>query len=446
MSVKPQFRTYRPAGRGKQVVQYHFHAGQIKALQSEGRTVLVLAGTQGGKTVAGPVWLFNEIRKAGPGDYLAVAPTYPLMQKKMLPEFKKVWQEDLRLGEYVGGAIKEFRIDPAQQVKLLRGTPYEGDTTPSRVLFGHAQDPDSLESMTAKGAWLDEAGQKKFKLGSYEAIQRRLAIHSGRELITTTPYYLGWLKKMLHDRAGEVDPDTGRVSVDMVRFRSIDNPSFPLSVWNKAKRDLPAWKFRLFYEAIFTRPAGMIYDCFNPDRHIIDPIEIPDNWQRFLGVDFGGLHTAAMFYAFNPETKQHYAYAEYFPKEKRTIREHVKAIQAIEPRGFTLAVGGAPSEDQWRYEFAENGLGIDRPRITPVEVGIDYVYATHKRDKLLIFNTLSYYLNEKENYSRKLDDSDQPTEEIEDKNTFHLMDSERYIISEVAELEGEITAVSMRSI
>ena len=144
MSVKP-FRSYREVSHGRRVIQYHFHAGQIKALESKGRTVLVLAGTQGGKTVMGPVWLLNEIKKAGPGDYLAVAPTYPLMQKKMLPEFKRVWQEELRLGEYVGGAIKEFRVDPRQQEKLLRGTPFEGDTTPTRVLFGHAQDPDSSD-------------------------------------------------------------------------------------------------------------------------------------------------------------------------------------------------------------------------------------------------------------------------------------------------------------
>jgi hypothetical protein len=445
VSVKP-FRSYREVSHGRRVIQYHFHAGQIKALESKGRTVLVLAGTQGGKTVMGPVWLLNEIKKAGPGDYLAVAPTYPLMQKKMLPEFKRVWQEELRLGEYVGGAIKEFRVDPRQQEKLLRGTPFEGDTTPTRVLFGHAQDPDSLESMTAKGAWLDEAGQKKFKLGSYEAIQRRLSIHSGRQLITTTPYYIGWLKTLLHDRAGELDPDTGGLSVDLVRFQSIDNPAFPLSVWNKAKRDLPAWKFRLFYEAIFTRPAGIIYDCFNPDRHVIRPCEIPDGWQRYLGVDFGGLHTAAMLYALNPESKALYAYAEYFPIEKRTIREHVIALKELEPRGFSVATGGAASEDQWRYEFGENGLGIDRPRISPVEVGIDYVYATHKRDKLFIFNTLSYYLKEKESYSRKLDDTGQPTEEIEDKHSYHLMDAERYILSEVADLEGEVFAISMRSI
>ena len=43
----------------------------------------------------------------------------------------------------------------------------EGETN---VYFGHAQDPDSLESATAKAAWLDEAGQGKFKLDSWRAV------------------------------------------------------------------------------------------------------------------------------------------------------------------------------------------------------------------------------------------------------------------------------------
>ncbi len=53
---------------------------------------------------------------------------------------------------------------------------------PSRILFGYATDPESLESATAKAAVLDEAGQKKFKVGAWQAILRRLALHQGRAL------------------------------------------------------------------------------------------------------------------------------------------------------------------------------------------------------------------------------------------------------------------------
>ena len=45
---------------------------------------------------------------------------------------------------------------------------------PPRVLFGHAGDPESLESATVKAAWLDECGQAGFRLASYETILGRL--------------------------------------------------------------------------------------------------------------------------------------------------------------------------------------------------------------------------------------------------------------------------------
>jgi len=42
------------------------------------------------------------------------------------------------------------------------------------------------------------------------------------------------------------------------------------------------------------------------------------------------------------------------------------------------------------------------------------------------------YLDEKLSYSRVLDEQYKPTEEIDDKSRYHLMDSERYIISDFA--------------
>src|SRR5436305_14072646 len=104
--------------------------------------------------------------------------------------------------------------------------------------------------MTGKAAWLDEAGQKKFRVGSYDAVQRRMAIHQGRILITTTPYDLGWLKQRIYDPW-----QAGDERIDVIRFESIENPAFPREEYDRAKRELPRWKFDLFYRAIFTRPA-----------------------------------------------------------------------------------------------------------------------------------------------------------------------------------------------
>lgn len=410
----------------------NFHPGQWRAMESAKRFIAVLSGTQGGKTSFGPLWLYNEIQRCGPGDYLVVTPTFTLLELKALPEFKNYFIKLLQLGTYTGSPSRKFEFSDSGSRRTF-GENWNGE--PTRIIFGYAADPESLESATAKAAWLDEAGQKKFKLASWEAILRRLSLAMGRVLITTTPYDLGWLKQKIWDKWKAKDED-----IDVIRFDSTENPMFPQAEFERARKDLPPWKFDMFYRAIFTRPAGMIYDSFDEDRHKCPRFAIPPEWPRFLGLDFGAVNTAAVFYAkdpaSDPNNPKYYAYREY-KAGGRSAAEHVKHLLEKE-KGIPVAVGGAKSEDQWRREFAAGGdvggvrvtgLPIRAPEFPEVEVGIDRVYGAHRRDQIIVFDDLAGYLEQKLTYARELDKNGEPTEKIEDKETFHFMDAERYIIS-----------------
>lgn len=408
-------------------LRWHFHKGQYKLWQSNRRFLLALAGTQGGKTSFGPPWLYREIQQRGPGDYMVVTPTYPLLEAKALPEFLRLFDTWLGLGKFHKDGRKfVFSEDGARRTFKT----YNPRTMPEvRVMFGYATDPESLESATAKAAWLDEAGQNKFKLPSWEAILRRLSIHMGRVLLTTTPYNLGWIKQKLYDRWLAGDPD-----IEVSRFESIMNPLFPREEFERARRDLPRWKFNMFYRAMFERPAGMIYDCFNEKLHKVPRFAIPQEWKRYLGLDFGGVNTAAVFYAEEPKTNRLFLYREY-KAGGRTAGGHAKAILEGEPM-IPYCVGGSKSEDQWRDEFKAGGLPIREPDISDVEVGIDRVYGAHQRSEILVFDDLDGYLDEKMSYSREIDDNANPTEKIADKNSFHFMDAERYIIGWLRKSSG----------
>jgi hypothetical protein len=207
-----------------------------------------------------------------------VTPTYPLLVKKALPEFLRLFKTRLRLGEFQSQQkIFTFSEDGAREVF---GDRFE-EETPTQIFFGHAQDPDSLESATAKAAWLDEAGQKKFRLGSWEAILRRLSIHQGRVLLTTTPYDLGWLKQLLWDPWN--DSKGKHPLIDVVRFDSTENPAFPRAEFERARAAMPAWRFDLFYRGVFTRPAGLIYSSFDESKHKIPRIAIPPDLSGSYG-------------------------------------------------------------------------------------------------------------------------------------------------------------------
>ena len=150
----------------------NLHPGQARAWQSQRRFVAMLAGTQGGKTAFEPIWLYREIQRRGPGDYLAVTATFPLLKLKMLPEFQRFFIHAWHLGEWKASD---------SCILFRNGT---------RIIFGSATNPESLESATAKAAVLDEAGQDQFRLESWEAVLRRLSLHQGRAVIGTTLYNL----------------------------------------------------------------------------------------------------------------------------------------------------------------------------------------------------------------------------------------------------------------
>lgn len=365
----------------------------------------------------GPCWLWREIQRRGPGDYGVVCPTKVLAKNKVIPVLIDLFQRKLGLGEYnVSDNI--FRFSSAGKVRMFG----RDDGIETTITVKHATDPESLESMTWKAAWLDEAGQNKFKLGSWEAIQRRLAVYQGRVLISTTPYSLGWLKQKIWDKW-----KAGSPHIKCIRFDSTENPAFPKEEFELARQNLPEWKFNMFYRAIFSRPAGLIYDSFDEQIHKVKRFVIPVGWKRYLGLDFGGIHTAGLFLAEDPITRRFYAYREYFPRTGRTAKDHVEHLLKGEPVK-PYAVGGSKSEDQWRSEFSAAGLHVAEPSVSEVSVGISRVWGAHKRNEIYVFDDLEHYLNEKMTYSYELGDDGEPIEEIEDKDTFHLMDAERYIV------------------
>jgi hypothetical protein len=420
-----------PDGKKGNKIRLHLHPGQLRAWNSKARIVAMIAGSQSGKTVLGPHWLYREIKRKGPGDYLIATPHFSLLNKKVLPEFLRIYRDTLHLG----GDSKEDGYFAGRQMFVFSKYGQKcahGDTslTPTQVFFGHADNPDTLESMTAKGAWLDEAGQKDFKQESHEAIGRRLAISEGRQLITTTPYNLGWLYRTVYLPWKQmIDAGQKHPYIDCVRFESIENPAFPKDEYERLRATLPGWKFDLMHRGLFTRPAGMIYDCFDEQIHTCPRFKIPAKWQRYVGLDFGNVNLAAVFFAQEPGTDKLYAYREYKPGTK-PVAEHVEAVLRGEP-GIPYCVGGSASEDDWRSSFGSLGLPIREPDITgrdSVEVGIDRVYGALKRKEILFFKDLESTLGEFGSYSRVLDEKGEPTEEIDDKAAYHLLDAVRYIV------------------
>lgn len=417
-----------------------FHRAQNLIYDSTSRTLVMSAGTQGGKTSFGGWWLNREIESRGSGDYLAVTSTFDLFKLKMLPALIEIFVDILKRGRYwTLDKVIELRNPSTGEFMAKKSQ----DKMWARIILRSADALGGLESATAKAAWLDECGQDKFTVSAFRAIKRRVALNRGRLLLTSTLYNYGWLVDTIidpailtgktiayYDNGGEIDYTVSEeMDTTVVQFDSVVNPIFPVSEYNEARENLSEEEFNMFYRGRKTTRRFLIFDCFDRSRHTCQPFEIPEHWNRYVGIDFGGQNTAAVFYAEDPQTKTLYAFAEYLTGNI-PIQTHVKNLYSIS-KYITSAVGGARNEGQWRMEFSKHGLYVEEPLIHDVNLGIARVYAQHKNDGIIYFSNLNGIIDEKGRYRRKRDGSGNILDDIEDRDMFHLLDAERYIISKI---------------
>lgn len=400
----PQVLTATTSNR-KRGLRFIPHPGQAQALDSQRRFTFVIAGTQSGKTSFGPIWMVREINQCGPGDYLAVTSTFDLFKLKMLPEMTRLFIANMGWRWLASERVIE---NPSGSV---------------RIILRSAQSDGGLESATAKAAWLDECGQDDFRLASWEAVQRRLALNQGRVLGTTTPYNQGWLKQQVYDKWRSGDQD-----YKVIQFKSIMNPIFPRAEYERARRTLPDWKFRMFYDGEFTRPAGMIYSDFDDTLQVISPVELDPGWPRYVGIDFGAVNTALVWIAHNIEKDTYIVYRESLEGGKTTDQHAKAALEIARAENVIVWAGGSKSEVQQRMDWAAAGVGVQEPPISDVEAQIDRVIALMKSRRLFIISNCSGLLDEIGTYSRELDENGQSTEKIKDKDTFHRLDALRYAV------------------
>lgn len=430
------------------------HEGQRAAWHSVFRYVAVFAGWRSGKTSCGPWWLLREMQRKGPGDYAIVTPDYPRLFDKALPEMKKVMRRTIGAdGFSTSGNI--IRITPAGQKKLWG---YVSDVE-VRILLRHAERADAIEAFDGLGIWVDEPG---FIDDSevWEAIRARVSIGRHRIILTGRPDRFNWYVKeiwnrvmdKLHRRRPDADPE-----VDVINFRSVDNPAFDEEEYLHNKARMKEWRFLMKFDGIPTKSAGVIYDTYKT----IPRFPVRPEWQRASGHDFGKLNTCGVW-AFkhptwtNKEGRPQWVIYSVYLKGNRTADEHILSwLYGEEPTDDPTKLkdrppekwrvgrkrndegkwapvvpwacgGNTTTEDDSRALYAGKGYPIAAPHVSRVFEGIDIMYAMLKTEELLIFDDLKMFVNDLDSYSNEISDEGEPDQEkIQDKAKYHRMDAAR---------------------
>jgi len=389
------------------------HEYQAKAWRSKSRFVFFCAGVQSGKTMFGTMWMLNEVKQGGPGEYIILAPTYKILQQSTLVKF-------------------------AELVPAGYGVLNKADSTfkarDGRTIFLRSADtPESIEGITAKAIWADEASL--MKADAWLMMQGRVSRTQGRILCTFTPISLNWIYR-------ELEKDKDRVKaglasdIDFIQFRSIDSPYFPKEEYQRAQRMLTPNQFRLRYEGIFGKAEGLIYPDFGP-ANIVDDFPIPDEWRKLGGIDFGYNNPfVALKGAVSPDDVL-YVYAERY-RSRSLLHEHVEFL------GEEIRYLADPSGAQQIAELREHNVCVDEAnndvalRIQKVTARIRPQTEDPRSVRLKVFKSCIHTIDE---FALYRFDEGQNREIIKDKplkQDDHCMDGLGYMVVELDSGGGEL--------
>lgn len=205
---------------------------------------------------------------------------------------------------------------------------------------------------------IDEVAQMKNWDYSWQAIlEPTLAFRKGKALFISTPLGYNFFYEMFEN--GQKDNPLWK----SWRFKSSDNPYLPLESIEKARKNKSEDYFLQEYEADFRRHTGLAHGNWNRELHFIEPFEVPKEWARGRGFDYGLVHfTASVRVAIDGE--DNWFVENCYLDNKSDVKQHAEAIRAMDYGLEFVPCWGDPSGKQWVEEFAMHNLHIQNANKT----------------------------------------------------------------------------------
>jgi phage terminase large subunit len=385
---------------------FRLHAGQRDVLMHPARFKGALAGTGGGKTVLGPIWLMREIKrcidegKVGKILMFVVAPTYPILARATAPTLVATFQDTDLEGRYVPSQNRYYLPHGLGVIWLLS-----------------ADNPQGLEGGQADAIWVDEGGQLRYE--AWLVLRSRTGQKQSPILITTTPYGTNWLYHVFYKNFLAGDPD-----YYVRQWSSITNPAYPKAEYDAAKASMSPQRAAMRYDGEFVRLAGLVYpelaDCILEEH--VDPALYSDG-RRIGGIDWGWQNPFCALGAtlFVNELGEDVLYVHYERYKRSTgLAEHAAALPA-EHEWFA-----DPSEPSSIHELRRAGIAV-RKADNSIVVGVDAVSARICTRRLVISPRCKALIAEAEMYRYPERDDEPYGEKPIDENN-HAMDALRYMV------------------
>lgn len=304
---------------------------QSKVIQDDHRFRIICAGRRAGKSVLSRMIILDWATKQ-PGLYWIVSPTYK--QAKMIH-----WREMQK-------EIPLEWITKKNEVELSFTLNYG-----SVIELKGAENPDALRGVKLRGLVIDEiASIRNWDWLWSEVLRPTLTDYEAPALFISTPKGYNHFYDLYN--LGQIDNDVYK----SWRFTSYENTILPKGEIDEAKKTLTDDTFAQEYMADFRTAVGLAHTLWDREIHLIKPFDIPSEWPRGRGFDYGSAHpTASVRIAV--DTEDNWFLERSYNMAGKTIAAHTEAIKSQDYNLFVPAWGD-PSGAQWFLEFAQHGLNI----------------------------------------------------------------------------------------
>lgn len=408
--------------------EYSFYGAAAELQQRLGEELIIAGPADTGKTLSA-CYILNKLCWKYPGAQIAI------VRKFASSIAGTVWQ-----------TFKDRILLPTDGV-----IPYGGELSPNRLLYptgstiwlGGLDKASKVLSSERDIIYVNQA--EELILKEWEILRTRASMRAGHMPFAwlfgdcNPEHPQHWIKTMSdqgvftmlqsshRDNPEIYDPETGELT---------SQGKQRLAVLKKATG---ATRQRLFL-GLWAAPEGAIYEVFEEARHKVEAFTPPPLWPRAVGIDPLGAYIGGVFVAYDVANQRLNVYREYLEPFGITTRKHCENLlelagydaggykQRLDAENIAAWVGGGPSERQARLDWEDNGIPLLESGVFEVWSGIDRIIELLDTGRLVIHDCCPNLLSEIGSYRRTLKNGI-PTDNIENKDTYHLLDALRYIVA-----------------
>jgi hypothetical protein len=204
--------------------------------------------------------------------------------------------------------------------------------------------------------------------------------------------------KTLYDEA-----NTGKKNWQAWMFKTSDNPYVDAEELEEIRKTTDVNVYRQEYEAEFVEMAGAIFPMFKKTIHVMNPTELPEHYERVVGMDWGMRNDTAVIFAAISERGEIFVYDLLYGNGK-TVSQWAEIIRNRHDfMNITQWIIDPAALSQAR-EFGNYGINFisynpeTLKKINDVHIGINLMQQYFLEGKIKIFSHCDVLIKQLEQY------------------------------------------------